>query len=383
MIAFARHACLVVLVAAAGLGCASTQTAPRTAAVLIEPRSAQAGVARAFERRGIAVATLPEGGQAPTDALAQARRSLARAIDAQQSFREGEAVEALAHAEQLASAGGVDAASRRLLADAGLLRAWLHLSAGRTADAEREASRALMFTDPGAPDPAAYPPELIELFARVSRAPSPTGTLRIAVRGSEQAQVWIDGRALGVAPVDAGGIAAGRHYVRIEAAGFEVIADRVEVPASAEVARSYTLGVAPPAALADAARSTTGAARRGAARRLATALELDGVAVGRALVDGSGVRIVADWIPRDGPARRVQGQGPSHGRAADDLARQLAPPPASTASTASPSGSSALGPVLWIAGGAVVATLAVGAAVLLSGGENDEPGARVRCCELR
>jgi len=376
MIASAREACLGVLLLLSIAGCAgASAAAPRSAAVLAEPVAAQRALERALRGRGVAVAPAPSPADAAAGSIDAARRELARAVEAQQSFREAEAIEILSHAESLASARGVGPAERALLAEIGFLRAWLHLSAGQPADAEREAARAAVFADPGAPDPARYPPEVVALFARVASAPRAPGTLRIAVRGDADAHVRLDGRDLGGAPLEAGGLLPGSHTVAIEAPGRQPIADRVEVPPGGSVARTYTLAPLAASDLARAALSTRGPAGLEAGQRLAAALSVEGLLVARGRPRGDGIVLEAVWIPESGSERSVDGRGGRPAAAADDVARRL---------WAGPPRSGSPGPWIWIAGGVLVAAAAAGvAAAIALGGEETAEGGALRCCAVR
>jgi hypothetical protein len=376
MIASVREPCLGLWAAPVWLafllaGCGGASgAAPRTAAVLLDAAAARAEIARALRGRGVSVEVVRTPAGSGADPVAAARRELARATEAQQSFREAEALEILSRAESLVAAQGVGPAERVVLADLGFLRAWLHLSAGRTAEAEREAGRASIFADPGAPDPARYPPEVVALFARVASAPRATGTLRIDVRGGDGAEVRLDGRSLGGAPLEAGGLPAGSHTVAIEAPGHARIADRVEVPAGGSVARTYTLAPRRAPDLARVALSR-GPESLAAARQLAVTLSVDGVLLARAESQGGRVVLSGRWVLREGAERRVDGRGESTRAAAEDLARRL---------TVQPS-RSAWAPALWIVGGVVVVAAAVGVGVAVAvGGDESGSGGSVRCC---
>lgn len=377
MIASVREACLgawpalALLLAACG---GASAAAPHSAAVLLDAPAAQGALVRALRGRGVSPQLVEAPAASGADPVAAARRELSRATEAQQSFREAEALELLAHAESMVAAQGVGARERAVLAEVGFLRAWLHLSAGRQADAEREAGRAAIFADPGAPDPARYPPEVVALFARVLGAPRLTGTLRIEVRGGDGAEVRLDGRSLGGAPLEAGGLAVGSHTVAIAAPGRAPIADRVDVPAGGAVVRTYTL---PPPGTSELARTalSRGSDSLAAARQLAEALSVDGVLLASAEVRVGRVVLAGRWVPQDAQAVRVEGRGHSTRAAAEDLARRL---------TALPPRSSGPTTALWILGGVVVvgaAAVAVGVAVA-SGDPGAGSGGSVSCCAL-
>lgn len=371
MIAAARDACLVGLVVALA-GCGGPITgAPLSAVVLIESPSTEGRVSVALLRRGMRVVAAPPAREEEgvEDPLPAARAELAHASEAQQSFHESDALASLSRAETLASSRGISPGARAVLADIGFLRAWLHLSAGRNPEAEREAASALVFADPGAPDPARYPPEVVALFDRARSVAVPTGTLRVEVEGSPDAQIFLDGRAAGESPLVARGLSAGPHGLVIEAPGAETIVDRIDVPADGEVARTYAPTTLDTEALADAARA--GGTR--AASLLAEELGVEGVVLGREFPRGRRIVVAAQWIPVHGTGWSMEGRGATAFSAADELARRLVPA-AAVASSSRPN--------LWLVGGVVLAaTAGVGIALAISASEHDSGGGSVRCCE--
>src|SRR5262245_9913089 len=98
MIASAREACLAFAVASGLAACGGASVgSPSTLAVLVEPEDAGGALTSAFLVRGVG-AERPAVAGPRADAVAEARRELARAIEAQQSFREPEAIESLSRA---------------------------------------------------------------------------------------------------------------------------------------------------------------------------------------------------------------------------------------------------------------------------------------------
>lgn len=106
----------------------------------------------------------------------------------------------------------------------------------------RRAFERVFAVDPGATLSAGLPEEVTALFeetrARVEKAP--TGTLTVYA-APPAAEVWIDGRFRGSAPLSVDNLPAGRHYVRVARDGYATFGQPVEVKRRAEETVQATL----------------------------------------------------------------------------------------------------------------------------------------------
>ncbi len=106
-----------------------------------------------------------------------------------------------------------------------LIEAWLVLGLAHTGmghvEAANEVFREVVVLDPSRElDPIRYPPQVVEGYARVRSAVIEEGTGSLAVSASaDGAEVFVDGRSVGLAPVTVDGLPVGRHYVFATAEG--------------------------------------------------------------------------------------------------------------------------------------------------------------------
>jgi hypothetical protein len=106
-----------------------------------------------------------------------------------------------------------------------LIEAWLTLGLAHTGMGDEEAANAafreVIILDPTRElDPISYPPDVIEGYARVRTDVLSAGTGQLALNATaDGAEVFVDGRSVGVAPVTVEGLPVGRHRVFVTADG--------------------------------------------------------------------------------------------------------------------------------------------------------------------
>jgi hypothetical protein len=172
---------------------------------------------------------LPPGSGA-TPALGRARNHLAAAREAYASFELDRALGELEKIDDLLLDREPSQPVVDVLVQAHLLAGQVHES--RDQPDEAVASfRLVRHLDPSRTslDPGEYRPRVVTLYkkARPGRANS---TLAIEVTAAG-AQVWIDGRSMGRAPVEASGLAPGRHWVVASSLGRSPRGQLVDVSA--------------------------------------------------------------------------------------------------------------------------------------------------------
>jgi hypothetical protein len=161
---------------------------------------------------------LPAGSAGGVLPLGRARNHLAAAREAFAGFEYDHALAELAHIDELL----IDREPSQPLIDILVQR---HLLAGQVHEGRNKPDEALdsfrlvRHLDPGRGDldPGEYRPRVVSLY-RKSRATRANGTLALEVT-PEGAQVWIDGRSMGRAPVEASGLGPGPHWVVASALG--------------------------------------------------------------------------------------------------------------------------------------------------------------------
>lgn len=160
---------------------------------------------------------MPQGSGA-TPTLGRARNHLAAAREAYASFDYDRALGELRRIDELLLDREPSQPLIDILVQSHLLAGQVHESRDRPEEA-LASFRLVRHLDPSRTslDPGEYRPGVVSLYkkARPGRA---DGTLAVEVTPA-RAQVWIDGRAMGRAPVEARGLAPGRHWVVTSARG--------------------------------------------------------------------------------------------------------------------------------------------------------------------
>jgi hypothetical protein len=72
-------------------------------------------------------------------------------------------------------------------------------------------------------------------------APAPRVQVRFDVRSSPTAVLHVDGRRIGLTPIEDGRLSVGVHELRLERTGYRAVVDTVTVTAERGVRRSYVL----------------------------------------------------------------------------------------------------------------------------------------------
>ena len=104
----------------------------------------------------------------------------------------------------------------RHLRDAYLFKGLSHTGLGEMEEAKKAFAQAVVLDPTLELDPLRYPPRVQQRFAEIrdrirSREPA---TLHIQVPAGMEAEIWVDGRRRGMAPLSVEGLTQGRHYVR-------------------------------------------------------------------------------------------------------------------------------------------------------------------------
>lgn len=157
-------------------------------------------------------------GAAATPTLRRARNQLAAAREAYASFEYDRALAELARIDELLLDREPSGPVLEILVQRHLLAGQVHEGRDRP-DEALDSFRLVRHLDPSRTelDPGEYRPRVVSLYKK-SRPSRANGTLDIAVTPAG-AQVWIDGRAVGRAPLDAGGLGPGPHWVVVSALG--------------------------------------------------------------------------------------------------------------------------------------------------------------------
>jgi hypothetical protein len=222
------------------------------------------GVDQAFlalaRRRGAAAVRETPG--RPADEPLSGR--LAHALALQSSLDLKGAIAAFDEVERDAVARGGGTLSEGELTDLYAHRAGAHAALGDEADSWNDLVEAAALAPGRALDPARFPPRLIEASRRARESLPPPGTLVVSALPAD-AVIIVDGQLYGHGRVEVPR-APGRHFVRVERAGFEPSGRVVESGAgTTDVRIALTPATPPPAAelarrgaLADATRTIGG-----------------------------------------------------------------------------------------------------------------------------
>jgi PEGA domain-containing protein len=320
------------------------------------------GVDQAFlalaRRRGAAAVRETPG--RPADEPLSAR--LARALALQQALDLKGAIAAFDDVEREAVARGGGTLSEGELTDLYAHRAGTRAALGDDADSWNDLVEAAALAPGRSLDPARFPPRLIEASRRAREALPPAGTLVVMTLPSD-AVIIVDGQLYGRGRVEVPR-PGGRHFIRVERAGYEAAGRVVESGAGAtEVRIALQPAPGPSAAelarrgaLADAGR-TLGGYIAGGARAAVTLL----------LVERGGRVVGKASLPVDAELTSGALAGAVDTLLGDSERRGTAPPPPAWYRR----------PLVWgIAGGVAAAALGVGLGVGL-GSRDSGVGTRV------
>jgi len=289
------------------------------AGALIAARLTRALVPDPTLRPGSAAVIAALSVPTPVDDAARitATATLAGARDRLARFSHGEAA-ALARAAQDAIAGDADRPSvRALLADLVFVEA-MALAGDADLAAAGPALGLVHRLDPGRTlDPARYPPEVLEAFAKAAVPPTATGLVMVAAPGASE--ILIDGVVVGAEPL-ATQVAPGPHIVTARGDTIRGSGRRIEAAAGQTVRLDLISVLAPVGVRAARARDRLVAAATDGARvqALVALLELSGTTDAIVLIaDGNGALSSRLYTARGGlgPARPVD----------DDLGAVLRP----------------------------------------------------------
>jgi hypothetical protein len=237
------------------------------------------------------------------EARPRATQLLRAARDAYSRFDYDGALERLRQAElALATAPPVPDVTR-LLVDVNLLAGVVEADRGDAARA-LEAFRVAQRLDaaPKALDPGGYRPRVVALYAQAAAAPETRRARLDVVTEPAGAEVWIDGRRAGTAPL-AATLEVGAHYVAAIAEGSVPRLEKPVVGAGAASRLSLLLSRSPPEERARQARADLLAGRLGWDRgpaALAASASLDAVVVVRDGAAGTGAPEAAIYDARAG-----------------------------------------------------------------------------------
>jgi hypothetical protein len=210
------------------------------------------------------------------EVLDRARQRLRAAREAYSRFDDRRALTQLQAVDRMLLDREPTPAVVELLAERHLVAGLVHESRGRGGEA-RGAFRLVRELDPSrsALDPAAYRPQVVELFARSARG---RGTTSLRIRTAPAgARVYLDGRAVGRAPLEVDEVSSGRHWLVAAAPGHRSRGSLIEVDGGRPASESLSLAASLPAERAAELRSALRAAS-GARERRTVAAELAGTA---------------------------------------------------------------------------------------------------------
>lgn len=216
--------------------------------------------------------------------LAEGRRAL---DDGRLLYQQAQAADAVIMLEQAVQSLDEAVAFTRTTRE--LWEAYMLLATARAADgfdaAARDAVTAALAVHPARrPDPASYPPSIINMWEEEAALTGDESAAVVLDAGVQGALLWLDGRAAGESPAAIGGLYAGIHHVHARSTDGRVGYARVDLVSGDERAVRVTLG-AP--VLGTAARSAGGrtAQAGGLYRALGRYAQAD-VVVLAGLVDG-------------------------------------------------------------------------------------------------
>lgn len=253
--------------------------------------------------------------------VARARKLLASAQEAYAAFEYDTALDRLRQAEAALRTVAPSPDAVAALADLNLLAGLVHAARGddeRAVDAFRLVRR--LAPDRTALDPGLYRPQLVALYDRAGAAPEGNPGVVVVSTEPAGATVWVDGRAVGTAPVELPAVPPGEHYLAATLDGHATRVDRVRVEGGRRVEQSFLLARLPAEERARAVRASL--LRPGvvegdwphAAQILADVASVDVLVLVRQRDDGALEGAVYDvragrlaaWVSLDEPARLVE-----------------------------------------------------------------------------
>ena len=159
-------------------------------------------------------------------------------------LRTGDAVDAVRDADEVIEIfeNNLARVRRTQLVDAYMLAAIGRCRAGRTGECRDRVRDIVAFREGLTYDLERYGEEYAELFdiQKARAMAGPRGALRISTE-PEGAEVYVDGRSYGPAPIRADNLLAGRHYVTLKVLGYLEQIVQVEVRPGREATQTFTL----------------------------------------------------------------------------------------------------------------------------------------------
>ena len=162
-----------------------------------------------------------EGGRAErAKAVVEAQIRMDRAFERFRELEDAAALTLVADVTARLSAVSQSPGAIELLAEAHLLAGAIFLARGRIDAAQARLRRALQLSPELRAPPARYAPRVRAQLAALRGDPGPSAQLSVRIAPAlTGAQVFVDGRARGAAPLELLDVPAGRHLVRVSAPG--------------------------------------------------------------------------------------------------------------------------------------------------------------------
>lgn len=166
---------------------------------------------------------------------AKAEELIARAKEAMEESEFGAAVKHLKAAVKLLEENGDAVADLRLLPEAYLQLGVAHFRDGNEDEGDDMLNKAVHLDPDRKLDPADYPPLFIRVFDRARFNVLRRPRANIEVKAAKGAQVLLDGRNMGKAPIVLKDALPGNHWIRVERPGAEVQVKKISVKGSRTV----------------------------------------------------------------------------------------------------------------------------------------------------
>lgn len=177
----------------------------------------------------------PKAGRRASKLIARARLSM-------EDGDASRAVSSLEKAVALLEDNGEAIADLRPLGEAYFQLAVARFRDGLDEEADEALSMAIHFDPEREVTAADFPPIFVKVFERARFDVLARKRGEIEVRAEPGAQVLLDGRALGEAPLKLAGVLPGRHFLRVEVPGVRVEAKTLDVVAGASTALVFEGG---------------------------------------------------------------------------------------------------------------------------------------------